>query len=310
MAAAHSTLAQVCSTIGTEIACKQTGFVPVQRLLDRFRAKLILRPLLVEGMFAELEDDPDSNWAVLIDSESFDIDLNWVQNESHASPLPYRLRNTIAHELVHSLAFREQEFGVRFSTTKGRKSSTEELLKEIEAETEKLSPYLLLPDAALAQILSSDNEPLSPDRIRSTCADYGVSPYLLINRLRRLPIGSPFRNQRIVRNLGIGLFVPRKRGYSTLLGWPLFMNFDEHIIPKFLLDLSRSKSTKSTEIISDCQFAMHGGSAHATKLVAPAGTPRLPDSHTMEVELLVENSNAHADGASIFVARRIPKHPA
>ena len=107
---------EVCTKIGDEVA-DEGGFVKIRDLLDRFHASVIVRPLLVEGMLASINERPGSatqsqRWAVLVDSETYRVCDADIANESSSRPLAPRLRNTIAHELAHSLAFRPTEFGI------------------------------------------------------------------------------------------------------------------------------------------------------------------------------------------------------
>ena len=110
-------IADACTAIGNEVA-DENGFVPIRNLLARFHANLLIRPLLVEGLLASTEHGSENNldagrWSVLLDSETYQISELEVKAESQERPLPSRLRNTVAHELVHSLAFRPSEFGIR-----------------------------------------------------------------------------------------------------------------------------------------------------------------------------------------------------
>ncbi len=105
-------LAAICNAVG-EACSDEHGFVAVRSLLSRFKAELILRPLLVEAMIASVElHDSSARWAVLVDSERYPLDTGAIQRESLGSPLPARFRFTVAHELAHAVAFRPSEFGV------------------------------------------------------------------------------------------------------------------------------------------------------------------------------------------------------
>src|SRR5688572_17619044 len=89
-----------CRAIGNDLSDPE-GFVSLERLLLRFNATLVMRPLLVEGMVAAVDAASSdgrqgSRWVVLIDSESFpsisDVDL---VKERFGKPLPARFRNTV-----------------------------------------------------------------------------------------------------------------------------------------------------------------------------------------------------------------------
>src|SRR6266498_3218393 len=68
-----------CNHIAGEIS-DTDGFISVRRLLERFGATLIIRPLLVEGMLASSEQSSDGTddrnhhrWCLLLDRETHDV---------------------------------------------------------------------------------------------------------------------------------------------------------------------------------------------------------------------------------------------
>src|SRR5207237_1246447 len=94
-----------------------------------------------------------TKFAVLLDSETFDVDDKVVARETEERPLPVRFRNTVAHELVHSLAFRPEQFGLRLQQDVGSEEKVSEFVKDVERETERFSPLLLWPEKALNDLL-------------------------------------------------------------------------------------------------------------------------------------------------------------
>src|SRR3954467_9480840 len=107
-------IAKTCVDISNQVG-NPSGFVSIRRLLERFNVAIYIRPLLVEGMLVSL---PEPNSArtrltVLVDSETFRVTNKEIAAEDEADPLPTRFRTTVAHELLHSLAFRPDYFGLR-----------------------------------------------------------------------------------------------------------------------------------------------------------------------------------------------------
>ena len=93
-----------------------------------------------------------SRWRLLVDSEKYTFPQGALAHESTTTPLPARFRNTVAHELTHSLAYRAKEFGVSLTLpTASDKKKSSEMVAEIEQHTEHLSPLLLVPERAIAQ---------------------------------------------------------------------------------------------------------------------------------------------------------------
>lgn len=232
-------LEEACIRIGNDIA-DDDGFSPIRNLLSRFHTSLIARPLLVEGMLATVEESSDagtaSRWAVLIDDERYKVSESSLREESSRNPLPSRIRNTIAHELVHSLAFRPTEFGLQLVAGAKDAKSAAQLVETIERETERLSPLLLFSEKALKRLLTFKQEKLTANDLTTACREFGVSRYVLINRLRLLRSNDRhgFLEHKCLRNVGIGLAEWKGDG-ALVRSWPLFMNFDRNITPDLLL---------------------------------------------------------------------------
>lgn len=301
-----STIASLCKAIGNEVT-DDTGFVPVRRLLSRFHAELHIRPLLVEGMLASVDHKNGGKWAVLVDSETYPVSKLDVEEERPTRPLPQRMRNTIAHELVHSLAFRTSEFGLRLKARIESNESLREFVEAIELETEKLSPLLLWSEKGLEMLLKGRKETLSLSDLLGVQEDVGISRYVLINRLILLQRDSDSREffySAGLRNLaiGIGQWGPQGGHFKC---WPIFWNFDNGIVPSFLLKISGHDGLPAREVLSDESFAMLGGPNSVVTLDATAGTQTVPNAKKMEVQIAVEEVLRRQGNEFLFVVRRI-----
>lgn len=302
--------AEVCTSIGNEVADDE-GFVPIRNLLTRFHTSLLIRPLLVEGMLASLEqksgtDFNPSRWAVLLDSETYPIDETQVEKESREQPLPSRLRNTVAHELVHSLAFRPSEFGIQLRQQTKSEKSRSVLVQTIERETERLSPLLLWPEKALAKLLSNKNQALTIEDLKWVCRSMGISRYVLVNRLRLLrpTDANGFRYRDGLKDLAIGIGSWVDGGNAVLRSWPLFINFDRNIVPAFLHKLTHQDRTPAKTVFSDEGFAMCGGSLNTIEFVTDAGSSAVPNAKKMKVECTVEHTNKKTGSEFLYVLRK------
>jgi len=299
--------ARTCSAIADEIA-DDTGFVPIHRLLSRFHARLFIQPLLVEGMLASIRDNQtaqsDRSWAVLVDFETYPINEKDIETECQSRPLPARLRNTIAHELVHSLAFRPSEFGIRLDL-KNQKMCADELVLAVEEETERLSPLLLWPDKSIAQLVASKREPLKIEDIEETRQHLGISRYILINRLNNLRQFDPnrFLQRPAIRNLAIGLGQWCEDGSALVKSWPVFANFERNLIPEFIWTIRRQDRSPADTIFSDNTFAMCGGVNGSVELVTHVGTATNPRGEALKIQLSVAVGNRKPASEFFFVAR-------
>lgn len=304
-------LADLCRTIADE-SSDDYGFVSVRSLLARFRATLHVRPLLVEGMLASVEQKSETatgetRWAVLIDSETFQVHQDQIDSENRYAPLPSRLRNTVAHELVHSLAFRPNEFGVQLKLGSKEKGDAEKLVKKIELETEKLSPLLLWSRKAIAKLIKGRKDQLTIDELVRVAKEMGVSRAVLVNRLcllRPTDADRPLYSDAL-RNISVGIGEWALDGTAVIRGWPIFMNFDGNITPSFLLRIGRQDRLPATTFCNNPAFYMCGGSNRVVELLVNAGTEVVPAKTKMNVEIAVEDVSKRPGAEFVFVVRRL-----
>jgi hypothetical protein len=294
-AARLAPLAATCNAIGGELA-DAAGFVSIRALLSRFQSELIRRPLLVEAMVAHLEHQApegkaNGRWAVLVDSDRYSVTDQAILDESHERPLPARFRFTIAHELAHSLAFRPREFGIAPLFDADTKASREEFVEAVERETDRMAPLLLLPDKTLRTLLATQKVQWTAPALQTVCRRFGISRYALINRLLlllRRDEASGLREATALRNLAIGIGNWTAQGEAVLRKWPLYINFDNGIVPGPLLRVANQDRVPAASLIQDSQFILCGGRLGATELTWEAGLPgSKPDQH-MRVQISVE----------------------
>lgn len=284
-----SEYAETCTRIGNEIA-DDHGFVPVRRLLQRFGTRLQLRPLLVEAMFASLEPSPgqsqsNERWTVLMDSETYGVTPEQIEEESSRRPLPDRFRNSVAHELVHSLAFRQSEFGLHL-----RRGSQDLDVDDIERATEALSPLVLIPERSLVQRVRGLKRSLTVSDLMAWRRDWGVSRYVLLSRLSRLPRDHDLRQFPSLRNCASGVASWGQTASLVLHGWPLYVNFDRNVQPKFLSALAAQDQLPIEAIGCGVPPTGEGRLLDPVRWEAPAGVIGGESSESLNVTLTVEPS--------------------
>lgn len=305
--------AHACTRIGNDCA-DENGFVRIQSLLNKFQAKLVMRPLLVEGMLAFVNrktshEDERSQWTVLVDSESYRCTESDVVHEVYEQPLPDRFRNTVAHELAHSLAFRPSEFGVRLTGELKTKESRDALVNAIEQETERLSPLLLWPDKSIKKMLSNKIGPVTAEELDRLHKAFGISRYVLVNRLCLLhPADSNgFRSHPGLKNTAIGLGEWIENGRAVLKKWPLFINFERNVVPEFLLRLLHQNQLLASEIF-DSNFAMCGGKEIRVEFESKAGVAAVPDAENMRIQCSIENTKRARGSTFLWVVNKAPNY--
>jgi hypothetical protein len=244
-------------------------------------------------------------WIVFIDEEMHPISLEHIRREGPYSPLAERLRNTIAHELVHSLAFRPTDFGISQMWTEPKASSPAEFVKLVERHTERLSPLLLWPESALRTRLQNQREQVSIDDLVKARRHMGISRYILINRLANLNQYDPndLRHSLALQNIGIGLGEWREKGRCIVKSWPLFGRFERNDVPAFLRKIRQQDGTPAEAVFPDSSFAMCGGHNRSVTCVVDAGTARNPRSTTFSVELSMEATDQSPGSNFLFVVR-------
>ena len=250
--------AGICSQIGNRIA-SPTGFVSVNTLLREFNAELVVRPLLVEAMLATApptdSDSIGNRWMVLVDSDKHGVTHERLMSESQEDALPVRFRNTVAHELVHSIPFDLTKHGIRLNRKLTDKQSFKELVEDVEKETEKLSPLLLIPERGLKDRLVAERTNLAAQTVLALLRHFATSREVLIHRLlllRNLGDKHGLLEYPGLRNTAIGIAEWRRDGKVALRKWPLFTNFDRQQTPDFLL------LTKQQDFVSVQSFHPEG----------------------------------------------------
>lgn len=247
-------LIALCNAIGTECA-DQTGYVAIPRLLARFQTDVVLRPLLVEAMLAQIKKDQavnETGWVVLVDNEKYPVSAVDIEQDSRTRPLPDRLRNTIAHELAHSLAYRHTEFGLVLDTQANTRADGHDFVDAVEKAVEQASPALLFPDSSVKDALSALKKSVTAadlDRIRR---QHGISRYVLINSLTRVchpTHASNLRDHASLYNVAIGLGEWIPNGDAIIRKWPLLANFPQGHFPAWIRQLAQRDQAKFSEII-------------------------------------------------------------
>ena len=302
-----ASFAAVCGQIGNELA-NESGFVAIRDLLDRFHTEILIRPLLVEGMLASIEDKGGGeagthHWAVLIDSETYPVTEADIAHETSNRPLPARLRNTVAHELVHSLAFRPSEFGIKLQVTDGGAESKYDLVRSIEQATESLSPLLLLPERALSNLLRGRSTQVSVEELDALREELAISRPLLISRLAQLsPNDSDgMRDLPALRNMGIGIGEWTRDGTAVLRSWPLYINFENNIAPAIFRKLRRQDRLSAISVFPDNSFALSGGVECTTRFVSDAGLLDNPTSEKIPVVCSISKTRKTIGSSFLYV---------
>ena len=286
------------------------GFVPVSAIARRFRAEVTARPLLVEAMLGSITPEAlDGNgssprWIVLIDSERFQVTAEDILNESSARPLPVRLRNTIAHEVVHSLSFRTGEFGFSFLSSRKKSEKIHAFIQRVEKETEELSPLLLVPQSAIVTLCRQPELNIEDlCALRSQC---GISREVLINRLCLLSKHDPedIRYGTYLGNIAVGCGEWIDESAARLAGWPLYFNFDRGWIPNVVTLIRQKRGMLAAETTTDPSFWLNGGDS-CTAEFEDSELPYQPSYSRMKIRFSVERTDRCAEMRFLFLISKV-----
>ena len=305
-------LTAACKQIGDDVADEQ-GFVPVRSLLQRFRAELVVRPLLVEAMLAIREHGPGeqssySTWVVVVDRERHPFSASELSEERYCRPLSPRFRNTVAHELAHSLAFRPSDFGLKLRPQIEAGKSRSTLVKEMEREIERLSPMLLCPPKAMASFVNHHKETLGAAHLADFCRRIGISRPLLVQRLNLIRSSGEddLLQADALLNLGVGLVEWCDKGTAVFRNWPFFTNFDKHMVPILFRKALQQDRTPATSADWGPEFALVGGRKNIATAVSKAGTEFVPEAINCTIVVSVEDSARRPGSSSLFALRIMP----
>ena len=272
-------------------AAEASGFVPMRALLRRFGAEVHFRPLLVEAMLCETNES-EPRWKLLVDSDQYKITQDQIERETLGSALPDRLRNTIAHELTHSLAFRLDEFGV--TLTAGKKLdvvNSADHVAEIERHTEELSPLLLVPDKSIDAAFPANNGSLSMRDIVRARNRFAVSRFVLVSRLNLLRVYGNTRlaERNCFQNLALLIGKWSREGQPVLLHRPIYERFENNVAPEFIHKLKARDSTPLTEVVPN--FDANGEANFESPVVVDvrAGTFLNPALGEMHISVSIEH---------------------
>jgi hypothetical protein len=248
------------------------------------------------------DEKGETPWAVLVDSEKYRISQSEIDEEKPSRTLPARLRNTIAHELVHSLPFRVREFGIKLKQPPDSLASQKELVLKLENQIESLSPLLLLPERSLTQGLSALKHAMSLQDARAMRKLHGVSRQVFVNRLSMLSFVGENRRRIGLNNVGIGVGEWKSDQEPVLRKWPLFVNFEKNLRPSFLHTSTKQDYAPARGLFPPGIF--DHGPPHTAEMECKGGTATLPDSEPMRVRVEVE-PRAGSGGSFLFLVQRL-----
>lgn len=251
-------------------------------------------------------DPQATGWLVLIDRDTYPLSEREIDAESQARPLPARFRFTVAHELVHSIAFRPGAFGVRLRNPVNSESGKAAVVEAIENATDRLGPLLLVSERLIVEFLQ-DRRTVSIADIVSLRSAAGVSRQVLINRLRLLSPSETngVRAREAFRNLAIviGEWVDARK--AILRSWPVFASFERNLFPAVLAKISAQDRVPAVSVFPNESFAPCGGDLDEIEIDVDAGTPAVPDAERMTIRCAIERVNRRPGASFLMTVQKL-----
>ena len=275
----------------------------MRALAEGLGVRIEARPLLVEASLASSTQwaDDEPSWTVLIDSDRFGVTNEMINQESPNTPLPARLRTTIAHELLHSMSFRKGADGFELNVRRRKGESKSDHLLRIERETERLSPLLLIAEQAIKNLAAKAKLTIADFlELRTRCS---VSREVLINRFSLLERDDSLLHRTGLENIAIGILARQREKTFHLMPWPLFSNFDRNRLPWFIRALAKHQPIEVSQVVRDPSFVLNGGEELEIALSGHDDREAL-DYMKMQVCFSIETVNPSKLSSCLFFVRK------
>jgi hypothetical protein len=284
-------LFQDCINLANDVA-SPTGFVPVRKLVERLNAEVIFRSLLVEAMITVNSSPSEgcADWKILLDIDRFKRDSEIYPVESDDCKMSNRCRNTIAHELLHTFAFKQENNKFVPRLYEWQQQSGTKTVNYLEKEAENLSSVLLIPSESIFEFLNRNRHQLEFIHLLEWYRGYGVSREIFINRIKFL------RNHMFdhalgygcLKNIMIGIGQWSSSGEAQLNTWPVFANFEKNFAPQFLIESKRNRERSMKVTLPPEQFTQSLRDNSCATFSGFIGTEKFPEStrckFTVEIE--------------------------
>lgn len=293
-----------CIRLANEEA-SPSGFVPVRRLVERLNAEVAFRSLLVEAMITVNSSPSEgcADWKILLDIDRFKRDSEIYPVESDDCKMSNRCRNTIAHELLHTFAFKKESNQFIPRLYEWQHQSGTKTVNYLEKEAENLSSLLLIPNESLLDFFQSNRKILDFNRFVDQYRGYGVSREIFINRMKFL------RNHAFdhlpdcdcLKNVVIGMGQWSPSVEPELKTWPIFSNFEKNFQPQFLLESKRRREGSILIPASGTDFNQNIRDNLSASFEGFIGTEKFPETLHCEFKVNVEDVERRPFNKFLFI---------
>lgn len=295
-----------CINLANNVA-SPTGFVPVIKLVERLNAEVTFRSLLVEAMLTvnSSPSEGSADWKILLDIDRFKRDSEIYPVESDDCKMSNRCRNTIAHELLHTFAFKKENNKFVPRLYEWQHQSGTKMVNYLEKEAENLSSVLLIPNESLLRFFESSHEKLDFNRFVDRYRGYGVSREIFINRLKFLRNHAFHHvlNCDCLKNVVIGMGQWSTTGEPEFKTWPIFSNFEKRFQPQFLLESKRKKKDSIRIPASATDFNQKIRDNQSASFEGFIGTEKFPETTCCKFTVEIEDTEKKPLNKFLFLMK-------
>lgn len=304
----ESEIVERCVKIAHEASSKD-GFVPMHRLVGLLNAAVVFRPLFVEAVVAKKKDLSISgpNWKILLNVKTFAEDAQNYFSESSKNHLSVRVRNTIAHELIHTLQYRIKDDEIVLNEVSRSVTRSDAIIRRVEREAHELTSLLLLPREHLEQSLRSITEFEDINTYVQIFQKFGVSREIYIQALRNL---NKYHDSRILyhdslKDVMFGIGTWDKDAKPCFKQWPTFINFSGNSLPEFTIAESSANKDYFQILQLPKESILLGGNLRTVYFTAFEGSKVVPRYKKIEYALSVEERKTTHGLPFLFLLKRV-----
>ena len=304
----HSDIVEKCYK-AARMAMDADGYVAMPKLVGLLDAEVVFRPLLVEAIIAKKNDlnKPGPHWKILLNEDTFSQDKEIYPSENGSNRLSVRIRNTIAHELIHTFQFKVEDSCITLGEVSRSVSRSDAIIRRVEKEAHELTSLLLLPLEVLKQELTAITEVSAIRSYLKVYEKFGVSRAIFIQALNNLrkDTGSKILEHTALSDVmfGIGSWDNSQEPYFEQ--WPTFENFSGNSLPDFTFDEASSSQSRFTIPQLTKESVLNGGKLSNFQFTTYEGSRNTPRYRNIEYVLSVEERKAGLGVPFLFMLRRV-----
>lgn len=240
----RSEIVKKCISTSQKVA-SDNGFVCVHKLAEELDAEVIFSPILVEAVIAKKSDLNNEGplWKIVVNEEDLGDEPDMFKKETYENPLSVRLRNTIAHELVHTFQFNVRDDKLVLGKVSDSVSRSDAVLRRIEREAHRLTSFLLLPRFHFHRMIRQLPKYCGVDDLVRIREHFAVSRYIFVQALQNLRMVDDenilYADSLKDVMVGVGFF--GDDGVPRFQQWPTFRNFMDNSSPDFVFKNDNAK---------------------------------------------------------------------